>query len=49
MANPNFGKVTGGGAKWDPRTLEGWGVRGYNWEFSAGVQREVIPRVSVDV
>ena len=49
MANPNFGKVTGGGSKWDPRTLEGWGVRGYNWEFSAGVQREVIPRVSVDL
>ncbi len=49
MANPNFGKVTGGGSKWDPRTLEGWGVRGYNWEFSAGVQREVIPQVSVDL
>jgi hypothetical protein len=49
MANPNFGKVTGGGSKWDPRALEGWGVRGYNWEFSAGVQREIIPQVSVDV
>ena len=28
---------------------EGWGVRSYNWEFSAGVQREIMPRVSVDV
>ena len=49
MANPNFGKVTGGGSVWDPKTLRGWGVRGYNWEFSAGVQREIVPRVSVDL
>jgi hypothetical protein len=34
---------------WDPKTLRGWGVRGYNWEFSAGVQREIVPQVSVDV
>jgi hypothetical protein len=27
----------------------GWGKRSYNWEFSAGVQREIMPRVSVDV
>jgi hypothetical protein len=27
----------------------GWGKRGYNWEFGAGVQREILPRVSVDV
>jgi hypothetical protein len=29
--------------------MEGWGVRPYNWEFSAGVQQEVAPRVSVSV
>ena len=26
-----------------------WNTRGYNWEFSLGVQREIMPRVSVDV
>ena len=49
LANPNFGKVTGGAGQWDPRLLRGWGVRGYNWEFSASVQREVLPQVSVDL
>jgi hypothetical protein len=33
----------------DPRTLTGWGHRGYNWEFSIGAQHELFPRVSVDV
>jgi hypothetical protein len=33
----------------DFNVRRGWGVRSYNWEFSAGVQREVMPRVSVDV
>src|SRR5262249_39848351 len=27
----------------------GWGVRGSNWEFSAGVQQEVSRRISVDL
>ena len=49
LANPNFGKVTGGAGQWDPRLLRGWGVRGYNWEFSTGVQRELVPQVSVDL
>ena len=33
----------------DPDLLTGWGKRYYNWEFSAGVQHEILPRVSVDV
>ncbi|PYR64182.1 MAG: hypothetical protein DMF88_23665, partial [Acidobacteria bacterium] len=49
MANPNFGKVSGGAGQWDPRLLRGWGVRGYNWEFSTSVQRQLVPRVSADV
>jgi hypothetical protein len=49
LANPNFGKVTGGAGQWDPRLLRGWGVRGFNWEFSTSVQRELLPQVSVDV
>ena len=32
-----------------PRSLNGWGKRGYNWEFSTGVQHELLPRMSVDV
>ena len=48
MANQNFGRATGGNV-YDPTILEGWGVRGYNWEFSAGVQQEILPRVSLDV
>lgn len=48
MANAAFGKPTTG-ATTDPDLLSGWGVRGFNWEFSAGVQREIMPRVAVDV
>jgi hypothetical protein len=33
----------------DPETLTGWGNRQYSWEFSAGVQHELFPRVSIDV
>ena len=34
---------------YDQDVLVGWGKRGYNWEFSAGVQRELGKRVGVDV
>jgi hypothetical protein len=33
----------------NPDVLKGWGVRNYDWQFSAGVQQELLPRVSVDV
>ena len=35
------------GTVYDKAILDGWGVRPYNWEFSASVQQEVAPRVSV--
>jgi hypothetical protein len=34
---------------YDPDLTEGWGKRFYNWEFTAGVQHEVMPRVSLNV
>jgi hypothetical protein len=34
---------------YDPAVLAGWGRRGYNWEFSTGVQHELTNRVGVDV
>jgi hypothetical protein len=48
MENPAFGS-TRQGTSYDPDTLHGWGKRDYNWEFSAGVQHELLPRLSVDV
>lgn len=46
--NPNFGSLVPGEA-FDPALLTGWGKRQYNWEFSAGVQHELLPRVSLDL
>jgi len=48
LANPNFGKVTGGAGQWDPKLLRGWGVRGFNWEFSTSVQRQIVRGISLD-
>ena len=32
----------------DPALLSGWGVRPYDWQFSASVQQELMPRVSAE-
>jgi hypothetical protein len=48
MASPDFGS-TRPGVSYDPDTTNGWSKREYNWQFSAGVQRELLPRVSLDV
>jgi hypothetical protein len=44
----NFGTLTPS-AVTDSSLKTGWNKRGYNWEFSAGVQQQVLPRVSVEV
>ena len=43
--NVNFGRpaIT---ARLDPKWATGFAKRPYQWEFSAGVQREIMPRVS---
>jgi len=33
----------------NPDVLHGWGVRPYDWQFSVGVQHEIVTRVAVDV
>jgi hypothetical protein len=47
LADAAFGS-TRPGATFDPELMRGWGNRGYNWEFSAGVQREVGTGLSVE-
>jgi hypothetical protein len=55
MADPNFGGSRPA-VSYDPAILSGWDVRGGQavgdpgtyWQFSAGVQREIVSRVSVD-
>jgi outer membrane receptor protein involved in Fe transport len=48
MSNSNFGTTTPGDL-YDEDMLKGWGKRGFDWEFSAGVQRELLQGVSLDV
>ena len=46
-AGANFGKTVPI-STFDPDLLTGWNHRNYNWEFSAGIQQQIMPRVSVD-
>ena len=56
MSDPNFG-LSRPGINYDPDILNGFGVRGgvdlgdpgSYWQFSTGIQREIIPQVSLDV
>ena len=47
MQNQNFGLPTPSTTV-DPAVLNGFGVRPYNWEFSTGIQHQILPRVSAD-
>ena len=44
---PNFGKNVASTLTTDPAILNGWGARGYNWEYAISGQHELAPRVSV--
>ncbi len=48
VSNTNFGQSTPT-LSYDPEVLNGWGTRPYQWEFSAGVQRQLAQGVSLDV
>ena len=43
----NFGKNIPTTQTTNPAILEGWHVRGYNWEYTVSGQHELMPRVSV--
>jgi len=47
VSDTNFGKPTLSLA-YDPQTLNGWGTRPFQWEFSTSVQHQFLPNVSVD-
>jgi hypothetical protein len=49
VANPGFGSTNTNALRFDRDALFGWGARGYNWELGVGVQREILPRMSLDV
>ena len=45
---PNFGNNRPS-TTYSRSIMEGWGVRPWNWEFSTGIQHEIIPRLSASV
>jgi len=48
LSNQNFGTVVTN-LTYDTDMLTGWGKRNFNWEVSAGVQRELAPGISADL
>jgi Carboxypeptidase regulatory-like domain len=47
--NLNFGGTSGNITQVNQDTLKGWGARDYDWQWSIGVQQELVPRVSADI
>lgn len=46
--NANFGKVIPTTNTQDPTTLNGYGKRGYSWEYQANIQHQLAPRVAIN-
>jgi hypothetical protein len=49
LSNSNFGLIAQPDTTFADDILRGWNARDFNWEFSTGVQHELVPRVSVDM
>ena len=49
MNNLNFGNQNTATTTFDPEAVTGWGNRGYNWEGTVSVQRELSAGVSASV
>jgi len=47
VSDTNFGRSTAS-LNYDPDVLNGWGTRPFQWEFSAAVQRQLGPGLSID-
>ena len=43
----SFGRNIPSSLTTDPKVIEGFGVRGYNWEYTVSGQHEIAPRVSI--
>jgi len=48
ISNLNFGRSTPQ-LQYDPQIMQGWGVRPGDWQVGVTLQRELIPRVSLEV
>jgi hypothetical protein len=48
MSNTTFGQQQVQTTFYNEEMIRGFGVRPYNWEFSASVQREIVPRVGME-
>jgi hypothetical protein len=48
LLTPTFGSATAI-TQQDPATLSGWNKRPWNWEFSAGLQQQISPRLSAGI
>jgi carboxypeptidase family protein len=48
ISNTNFGRnvVTN---EFDPRVLDGWGIRPSDWTFTAAIEHQFLPRAAVNV
>jgi hypothetical protein len=47
-SNENFGSSVPG-TRYDPRLLDGWGIRPADSQLAVGIQRELLPRLSAEV